>query len=346
MSFPDLLTGFVTSLNGLAGDLTLEGGSNIVIAPDGPKTLKISATVAQGPAGPQGPRGIQGPPGPPGPPGTSVSGVSTDTPNTLALRDGTGSFAMDTLSLDGNLNLPVSGTTAGVIFQGGQTFIHSFGIDNTFVGSGAGNLSMTGNNNAAVGSGALFNVTTGVFNTAVGSGALTSSTTGNDNVAVGFEAMNGSVNASSNLAIGTQALFNNVAGSTNIAIGLQAGGLITGSYNIDIGNPGVASESNTMRLGDVQTSTFIAGIRGTTTGINNAVPVVIDSNGQLGTVSSSRRFKEDIHDMGDASDPLLRLRPVTFRYKKPFADGQKPIQYGLIAEEVADVLPGARRLRP
>ncbi len=166
---------------------------------------------------------------------------------------------MDTLSLDGNLNLPVSGTTAGVIFRGGQTFIHSFGIDNTFVGSGAGNLSMTGNNNAAVGSGALFNVTTGVFNTAVGSGVLTSSTTGNDNVAVGFEAMNGSVNASSNLAIGTQALFNNVAGSTNIAIGLQAGGLITGSYNIDIGNPGVASESNTMRLGDVQTSTFIAG---------------------------------------------------------------------------------------
>jgi hypothetical protein len=66
---------------------------------------------------------------------------------------------------------------------------------------------------------------------------------------------------------------------------------------------------------------------------------MIDSNGQLGTVSSSRRFKEDIQDMGDASSGLMRLRPVTFRYKKPFADGSMPIEYGLIAEEVADVYP-------
>jgi hypothetical protein len=67
--------------------------------------------------------------------------------------------------------------------------------------------------------------------------------------------------------------------------------------------------------------------------------VVIDSNGQLGTVSSSRRFKEDIQDMGDASSGLLRLRPVTFRYTRAFDDGLKPVQYGLIAEEVAEVYP-------
>jgi hypothetical protein len=88
-----------------------------------------------------------------------------------------------------------------------------------------------------------------------------------------------------------------------------------------------------------QTSFFAAGIRGVTTGNNDAIPVVIDSNGQLGTVSSSRRFKEDIHDMDTVSSGLMRLRPVTFRYQKPFADGSKPIQYGLIAEEVADVYP-------
>jgi hypothetical protein len=88
-----------------------------------------------------------------------------------------------------------------------------------------------------------------------------------------------------------------------------------------------------------QTSFFVAGVRGITTGQNNAVDVVIDSNGQLGTVSSSRRYKEDIHDMGDSSEGLMRLRPVTFRYKKPFDDGTKPIQYGLIAEEVAEVYP-------
>ena len=66
---------------------------------------------------------------------------------------------------------------------------------------------------------------------------------------------------------------------------------------------------------------------------------MIDSAGQLGTVSSSRRFKEDIADMGDSSRGLMDLRPVTYRYKQPFADGSKPIQYGLIAEEVAEVYP-------
>jgi hypothetical protein len=66
---------------------------------------------------------------------------------------------------------------------------------------------------------------------------------------------------------------------------------------------------------------------------------MIDSNGNLGTVSSSRRYKEDIQDMGEASNGILRLRPVTFRYKKAFDDGSKPIQYGLIAEEVAEVYP-------
>jgi hypothetical protein len=83
----------------------------------------------------------------------------------------------------------------------------------------------------------------------------------------------------------------------------------------------------------------VAGVSGTTTGVADALPVVIDSNGQLGTISSSQRFKEDIQDMGDASSDLLRLRPVTFRYKQAYKDGSKPIDYGLIAEEVADVYP-------
>jgi len=74
--------------------------------------------------------------------------------------------------------------------------------------------------------------------------------------------------------------------------------------------------------------------------VGSAVPVMIDSStGQLGTVSSSRRFKEDIQDMGDASEGLMRLRPVTFRYIQPYVDGSKPLQYGLIAEEVAEVYP-------
>jgi hypothetical protein len=81
----------------------------------------------------------------------------------------------------------------------------------------------------------------------------------------------------------------------------------------------------------------VAGVAGATV---SGVPVLINTaTGQLGVASSSRRYKEDIQDMGDASNGLMRLRPVTFRYQKPFADGSKPIQYGLIAEEVAEVYP-------
>jgi hypothetical protein len=121
------------------------------------------------------------------------------------------------------------------------------------------------------------------------------------------------------------------------------------SNNIDIGNEGLTGESNVIRIGDTsalgcllpcQKATYIAGIYGaTTSNAGTTIPVMIDSTGNLGTMSSSRRYKEDIHDMGAASDGLLRLRPVTFRYKKPYADGSKPIQYGLVAEEVADVYP-------
>jgi hypothetical protein len=103
----------------------------------------------------------------------------------------------------------------------------------------------------------------------------------------------------------------------------------------------VDGESNTTRIGTQgnQNRTFISGVRGVSTGVANGVPVVIDSNGQLGTVNSSRRFKEDIADMAGASDNLLKLRPVMYRYKQPYADGSKPLDYGLIAEEVAEVYP-------
>ena len=114
--------------------------------------------------------------------------------------------------------------------------------------------------------------------------------------------------------------------------------LTTGSNNIDIGNDGVAAESGTIRIGthDDQTRAFIAGIRGVTTGINNAIPVLIDGNGQLGTMSSSRRFKNEIRPMEQASESILALKPVTFLYK---SDASGTPQFGLIAEEVAEVNP-------
>ena len=133
-------------------------------------------------------------------------------------------------------------------------------------------------------------------------------------------------------------------GFQNIAFGYRAGYSLSGnsSNNIEIGNIGLISDYGVTRIGTsgTQTSFFAAGIRGVQTGIANAAAVVIDSNGQLGPVSSSQRFKEDIQDMREASSGLLRLRPVTFRYGQPYADGSQPIDYGLIAEEAAEIYPG------
>lgn len=102
---------------------------------------------------------------------------------------------------------------------------------------------------------------------------------------------------------------------------------------------GATTENNTIRLGSAQSRAFLAGVRGVTTGAADAVAVVVDASGQLGTVPSTRRVKEDIEDTGAASAALLRMRPVTFRYTQPTADGTKPVQYGLIAEEVAAIFP-------
>jgi hypothetical protein len=183
--------------------------------------------------------------------------------------------------------------------------------------------------------------TVGFNNTASGAWALTSNTEGNLNTGNGQSAMLSNTTGNSNTAIGVESLSGNTTGSSNIAIGYLAGAdLTTGDRNIAIGNRGAAGESNTIRIGNANHSrVFVHGIEGVTTGINDAVSVIIDSNGQLGTVSSSLRYKEDINDMGEASGRLLDLKPVTFRYKDSRGNGEKPLEYGLIAEEVAQVFP-------
>jgi hypothetical protein len=237
-------------------------------------------------------------------------------------------------------------------------FINESGSNNTAAGSFALSGNTSGNNNTATGWGALgggsgngnvgdgYEALTydlvGSYNTGVGYQALYTNQNGDGNIAIGYQALY-KEGAGYNIAVGYSALSNNTSGVANIAIGYEAASKVAGgnSYNIDIGSAGVSTDNGAVRIGSYasQTSFYVAGVNGVTTGENNAVPVVIDSSGQLGTVNSSRRFKTDIQDMGDASTGLMRLRPVTFRYKKPFADGSQPIQYGLIAEEVAEVYP-------
>jgi len=234
---------------------------------------------------------------------------------------------------------------------------NSTGLENSALGASALLHNTDGSFNVAVGDNALRGNTLGETNTAVGSHSLASNTTGNSNTALGYSAGHGISTGSNNIVIGNQASPRLGTGSQNVAIGdfagalasnqnfniflgYNAGAAVDGSNNIEIGNQGAGSDSGVIRLGDihVHTSAYIAGVLGVTTG-GSAVPVVIDGNGQLGTVSSSRRYKEDIHDMADASDALMRLRPVTYRYKQPRADGSKPLEFGLIAEEVDEVYP-------
>ncbi len=263
------------------------------------------------------------------------------------------------LSVPGNLDF------GGMITYGGSAFLQdsavpgSPGSDSIAVGLGA--KPGTGGGNTAVGTSALSNLTSGDGNTAVGNFAGAGVGQGRDNVAVGLGALfagnAGGTPIYFNTAIGTEALAFLAAGQSNTALGMGAGyfasggswntfvgtdagyNAASGSYNVFIANQGTTypdTESNTIRIGDSnQSKTYISGIHGVTP--SGASEVVINSAGQLGTVTSSRRFKTDIADMGDTTETLMSLRPVQFRY---IAHGPRaPLYYGLIAEEVAEIAP-------
>jgi hypothetical protein len=211
------------------------------------------------------------------------------------------------------------------------------------------------NNNTAEGSDALFSLTTGSFNTANGESALNSNTSGGSNTATGagaleantigkfstatgVDALNTNTTGNNNTANGVSALDSNTTGSNNIALGFNAGSnLTTGSNNIDIGNVGIAGESAKIRIGKqgTQNGTFIAGIFGVPI---TGSTVVVNSSGKLGVATSSERFKEAIKPMDKASEAILALKPVTFRYKEEI-DPEAIPQFGLIAEQVEKVNP-------
>ena len=195
---------------------------------------------------------------------------------------------------------------------------------------------------------------TGNYNTATGTQALNGNADGNENTATGFNALfynHGDYNTAegsgalynnqfgdSNTAFGHHALFADYSGSNNIALGDSAGSNINGSNNIDLGNVGVASETGVMRLGteEIQTATYIAGIR--MSGLAVATGVGITDDGRLGVRASSRRYKERIRPMANASEAIFSLQPVTFRYKKDL-DPKRVPQFGLVAEDVAKINP-------
>jgi len=217
-------------------------------------------------------------------------------------------------------------------------YYNTDGSNNTAVGIEPLFNNATGSWNTAIGDFPLYSNTTGNYNTATGSWSLYFNTRGSSNTADGYRALQNSI-GDQNTATGYRALGSNTSGDNNIALGFQAGlNLTTGSKNIDIGNPGVTGEANTIRIGTAgtQTETFVAGISGVTVG--GGVAVVIDASGQLGTSTSSARYKEAIRPMDEASEAILSLQPVSFRYKKELDPKGIP-QFGLVAEDVAKVNP-------
>ena len=225
-------------------------------------------------------------------------------------------------------NALISNTTgAGNSAFGWQSLsTNTIGNFNTGVGGGA--LSVNdADSNTAVGAAALLLNTSGTQNTAVGTDAMALNDSGSFNTANGAFALFNNTEGSDNTATGDNALLNNTTGSDNIALGSSAGSAVIDASNvIAIGSDG----------GNVSDSCFIGNIRDVQTQNADAIAVVVDSAGQLGTISSSQRFKTAIRPMSKASEAVLALKPVTFHYKTDKTDTP---QFGLIAEEVAKVNP-------
>jgi hypothetical protein len=257
----------------------------------------------------------------------------------LSLRsDASGSYntAVGAGALIANTGDQNTATGAGALLS------NTTGGGNTANGTLALFNNTAGNNNTATGVEALFfntgSASTGSANTANGAAALVSNTIGSNNTAIGFGTLSANNSGNGNTAIGRGTL-SATTGDGNTALGANAGNaLTTGVNNIDIGLDviGAAGESNTIRIGNLNiAATFVRGISGTAIA---GTAVVVDADGQLGVAPSSKRFKDDVKPMDKASEALLALKPVTFRYKKEI-DPTGTSQFGLVAEEVEKVNP-------
>ncbi len=262
------------------------------------KWSMLGAVGATGSTGAQGTSGGAGATGATGPTG-ATTGVSTDTPDTLVERDAYGGFEAGTVTLSGKLD-----------FSGLDVSVGNFALDSETTQGGS----------TAVGTQAAQHQTYGI-NDAFGNQALAAVTT-----------------SSNNVAIGNHALWSATGGS-NIALGSSAGDLLgSRSSNIDIGNEGGSGDSGVIRIGtqNQQTTAYFQGISNTT--VTGGAAVYVLSDGQLGVLNSSERYKTDILPMGDVSLVLMDLVPVMFRYR-PDIDPTGARQYGLIAEQVAEQAP-------
>lgn len=257
----------------------------------------------------------------------------------FSVTTGTFNTAVGFFSLTSNIEAQFNtGLGAGtLLFNTGQQntatgaaalLNNTTGAKNTADGVLALFTNTTGNSNTATGVGALFENSEGFNNTAIGYNALLNNTTAGDNAAIGTTALFNNTTGEFNVAVGSQALYNNVTGDSNTAVGDSAGFNLTGSGNVCIGAGmnGFAGENNITRIRNVYAS------------VATERAVYVTSDNRIGTLTSSRRYKDEITPMEDASKAIHSLRPVRFRYKKE-VDPTRPLCFGLIAEDVAKASP-------
>lgn len=311
------VTGSITAATGLiatAGGITATGTSNINTSGSAVTTIGTGGTGAVNIGNTTG--------------NTTVTGYLT-----------TGSILLASTTVSGS---------QGVIAINGNSFLSAYngtsGVGNTWLGDLAGSDVVTsGSNNTGIGKSAAQSITSGIGNVAVGRISLNAATSGNESTALGSQSLENLTTGSHNVACGWQALQNS-NGSYNAAFGYQAGLNLTStdSNNVYLQNTGTLGDSNIMRLGQTGSGngqvnkTFVAAIAGVT--VSSAAAVQINtSTGQLGTVVSSRRFKDNIESIDESlSGKIYALNPVSFTYKNTEPE---ETEYGLIAEEVAEILP-------
>ena len=281
-----------------------------------------------------------------------ISGLSNSVFGSLALNaetSGSNNCAFGNAAL--KLQIGVSGSSAFGTSAGAAI---TSGIGNSIFGFQALETESTGNQNCAFGYQALLNqngvtgssafgttagssITSGVQNSMFGYQALNQVATGSRNSAFGYNALNAAT-----LAISDNTAFGNAAGALRAAytqctfVGAGADNSSSGLTNTTVvGYNASGTASNQIVIGNGSvTTTFINGINGATVGASTAV--LVNASNQLGTAVSSERFKKNIADMGDLSSRILQLQPVNFTFKE---DPTNYMQWGLIAEQVAEIMP-------
>jgi hypothetical protein len=283
-------------------------------------TNSVDIVIHQGQTGGIGLQGATGADGIQGNTGaTGVTGALGQTGGIGA----TGATGAGVTGVLNNLYLPNSTSSVGNIYKNNILYFHNYGTSNTFLGQNAGNTGTTGTQNTGIGRDSLVSLTNGNNNTCVGRLSGTAITTGSNNVIIGD-------NCATTLT----------TGASNIIIGAAVGpNITTTGGNIMIGATTVAGDTNFIRIGGgSHARAYISGIRGVTTQSASGIAVLIDSNGQMGTISSTREVKENIIDIDEETNKVIvnLLKPRRFDYKNCHGEYQ---QYGLIYDEVENVCP-------